>query len=113
VKQHASFNYVSQFRKLSQLLVKKPPTCGLYSGTQLTEISWRHDIQDTIFHSINFTAMNDTVDSDIMAAVGNWKLTVNLQEPCLAKYNNRGAGGSPGGYCRCDDCDGMLFGFAG
>jgi hypothetical protein len=28
VKVHASFSQVSQFRKLSQLLVKKKPTCG-------------------------------------------------------------------------------------
>jgi hypothetical protein len=45
--------------------------------------------QDTIFHSINFTAMKDVVESDITAAVGNWHLMVDLQEPCSAESKNR------------------------
>jgi hypothetical protein len=47
--------------------------------------------QGSIFRSINFTATKDVMEIDIMAAVGNWQLRVDLQELCLAKYKNRGA----------------------
>jgi hypothetical protein len=46
-------------------------------------------VQDTIFHSINFTAMQNVVGNDTMAAVGNWQLQVDMQEPCSAEYKNR------------------------
>jgi hypothetical protein len=38
---------------------------------------------------INFATRKDVVGSDIMAAVGNWQLKVDLQEPWLAEYKNR------------------------
>jgi hypothetical protein len=47
-------------------------------------------VQDTIFVSINFTAMQNVVENDIMAAVENWQLQVlDIQEPCSVECKNR------------------------